>query len=89
VASFSRSSSSSKSSHLQSFISSSNQPIIDSAHGLHGLIKTIDALNLGVLGFTEFSSFGTTNFIGTSPNLLLLLKDLLLLGNQQIKRKKK
>jgi hypothetical protein len=89
VASFSRSSSSSKSSHLQSFISSSNQPIIDNAHGLHGLIKTIYALALGVLGFTEFSSFGTTNFIGTSPNLLLLLKDLLLLGNQQIKRKKK
>jgi hypothetical protein len=83
VASFSRSSYSSKSSNLQSFISSSNQLIIDSAHGLHGLIKTIDALTLGVLGSTEFSNFGTTNSIGTSPNLLLLLKDLLLLGNQQ------
>ncbi len=83
MASFSRSSYSSKSSNLQSFISSSNQPIIDSAHGLHGLIKTIYALTLGVLGSIEFSNFGTTNSIGTSPNLLLLLKDLLLLGNQQ------
>ncbi len=88
MASFYRSSSSSKLSILQSFISSSNQPVINSAHGLHGLTETIDALTLVVSGSTEFCIFGVTNFIGTSINLLLLFMDLLLLKNQQIKGKK-
>jgi hypothetical protein len=53
---------------LQSFISSSNQPITNSPHGIHGLIETTNALALGVLGFVELCSFGTTNSIGTIVN---------------------
>ncbi len=34
---------------------------------MHGLIKTTNALALGVLGFVEFCNFGATN-IGTFVN---------------------
>jgi hypothetical protein len=68
VAFFYGSTSGSKLSSLQSFISSSNQPITNNAHGLHGLIETTNALSQGVLGSIEFCNFGATNSIGTFAN---------------------
>jgi hypothetical protein len=55
-------------SSLQSFISSSNQPVTNNAHGLHGSTNTTNAFILDVLSFNKFNIFGSTNFIDTSPN---------------------
>jgi hypothetical protein len=46
--------------NLPSFISifgSSNQSITSSPHGLHGLIKAIDASNLGASNFAKLGCF--------------------------------
>lgn len=54
--------------NFPSFISifgSSSQLVTSSAHGLHGLTKTIDVSNLGASNFAKFGTFDVTSFVGT------------------------